>query len=71
MPKSVQKKRRLKYYEGVYEGVFAAVVAVVTAFCSMRWPTPCYATFSNLTKLQRMLISNKLLRWTTNLRALA
>jgi hypothetical protein len=52
-----------------YEGIFAAVVAVVFTFYALMFNGLVYAvltsdsTFSNLTKLQRMLISNKLLRW--------
>jgi hypothetical protein len=52
-----------------YEGLFAAVVAVVFTFYALLFNGLAYAlltsdaTFSNLTRLQRMLISNKLLRW--------
>jgi len=51
-----------------YEGVFAAVVAVVFTLYALLFNGLAYAlltsdaTFSNLTRLQRMLISNKLLR---------
>ena len=50
------------------EGVFAAVVAVVFTLYALLFNGLAYAlltsdaTFSNLTRLQRMLISNKLLR---------
>jgi len=52
-----------------YEGVCAAVVVVVFALYALMFNGLVYAmltsdaTFSNLTKLQRMLISNTLLRW--------
>ncbi len=52
-----------------YEGVFAAVVAVVFTMYALTFNALAYAlltsdaTFSNLTKLQRLLISNKVLRW--------
>jgi hypothetical protein len=52
-----------------YEGVFAAIVAVIFTFYALMFNGLVYALltsdskFSNLTKLQRMLISNKLLRW--------
>jgi hypothetical protein len=51
-----------------YEGVFAAVVVVVFTFYAIVFNGLVYAmltsdaTFSNLTKLQRLLISNSLLR---------
>jgi len=52
-----------------YEGMFAAVVVVVFTFYALLFNGLVYAmltsdaTFSNLTKLQRMLISNTFLRW--------
>ena len=52
-----------------YEGVFAAVVVVVFTFYALMFNGLVYAmltsdaTFSNLTKLQRLLISNPFLRW--------
>jgi hypothetical protein len=52
-----------------YEGLFAAVVAVIFMFYSLLFNGLAYAlltsdpTFSNLTKVQRILISNKFLRW--------
>jgi hypothetical protein len=52
-----------------YEGIFAAIVAIVFTFYALVFNGLAYAlltsdcTFSNLTKLQRMLISNKFLRW--------
>ena len=52
-----------------YEGLFAAVVVVVFTFYALVFNGLVYAmltsdaTFSNLTKLQRMLISNTFLRW--------
>jgi hypothetical protein len=51
-----------------YEGLFAAVVAVVFTLYSLLFNGMAYAlltsdaTFSSLNRLQRMLISNKLLR---------
>ncbi len=52
-----------------YEGLFAAVVVVVFTFYALVFNGLVYAmltsdaTFSNLTKLQRLLISNTFLRW--------
>ncbi len=52
----------------ICEGVFAAVIAVVFTLYALLFNGLAYAlltsdaTFSNLTRLQRMLISNKLLR---------
>ena len=52
-----------------YEGVCAAVVVVVFAIYALMFNGLVYAmltsdaTFSNLTKLQRMLILNSFLRW--------
>jgi len=52
-----------------YEGVCAAVVVVVFTFYALVFNGLVYAmltsdaTFSNLTKLQRMLISDTFLRW--------
>jgi hypothetical protein len=52
-----------------YEGLFAAVVVVVFTFYALLFNGLVYAmltsdaTFSNLTKLQRLLISNTFLRW--------
>jgi hypothetical protein len=52
-----------------YEGLFAAVVVVVFTFYALVFNGLVYAmltsdaTFSNLTKLQRLLISNVFLRW--------
>ena len=51
-----------------YEGLFAAVVVVVFTFYAIVFNGLVYAmltsdaTFSNLTKLQRLLISNAFLR---------
>ena len=52
-----------------YEGLFAAVVVVVFTFYALMFNGLVYAmltsdaTFSTLTKLQRLLISNTFLRW--------
>ena len=52
-----------------YEGAFAAVVVVVFTFYALLFNGLVYAmltsdaSFSNLSKLQRMLISNAILRW--------
>jgi hypothetical protein len=51
-----------------YEGAFAALVAVVFTFYALMFDSLLYAlltsdaTYTNLTKFQRMLISNKFLR---------
>jgi len=63
-------KRVVSMAQGIvyYEGAFAAVVVVVFAFCAVLFNGLVYAmltsdaTFSNLTKLQRILISNPFLR---------
>jgi hypothetical protein len=63
-------QRRIDLTRGItyYEGLFAAVVAVVFTLYALLFNGLTYAlltsdaTFSNLTRLQRMLISNKLLR---------
>lgn len=62
-------KRQVDLTRGIsHEGVFAAVVAVVFTLYALLFNGLAYAlltsdaTFSNLTRLQRMLISNKLLR---------
>ena len=52
-----------------YEGVFAAVVVILFTFYALLFNGLVYAmltsdpTFSNLTRFQRLLISNPLLRW--------
>jgi hypothetical protein len=69
VPLDCQRQVDLTRAIAYYEGVFAAVVAVVFTFYALLFNGLAYAlltsdaTFSNLTKLQRMLISNKLLRW--------
>jgi hypothetical protein len=64
-------KKQVDVAQGIsyYEGVFSAVVAVVFTMYALTFNSLAYAlltrdaTFSNLTKLQRLLISNKVLRW--------
>jgi hypothetical protein len=63
-------RRLLELAQGIvyYEGAFAAVVVVVFTFYALMFNGLVYAmltsdaTFSNLTKLQRLLISNAFLR---------
>jgi hypothetical protein len=68
MPEDCQRQVDLTQGITYYEGLFAAVVAVVFALYALLFNGLAYAllisdaTFSNLTRLQRMLISNKLLR---------
>jgi multisubunit Na+/H+ antiporter MnhG subunit len=68
MPEDCQRQVDLTRGITYYEGVFAAVVAVVFTLYALLFNGLAYAlltsdaTFSNLTRLQRMLISNKLLR---------
>jgi hypothetical protein len=67
-PPDCQRQVDLTRVITYYEGVFAAVVAMVFTFFALLFNGLVYAlltsdaTFANLTKLQRMLISNKLLR---------
>jgi hypothetical protein len=64
--KRVEDLARISWY---YEGVFAGVVAVVFSLYALMFDGLARAllsndsTFSKLPKLQRILISNKVLRW--------
>jgi hypothetical protein len=68
-PSGCQKQVDVTQDISYYEGVFAAVVAVVFTMYSLLFNALAYAlltsdaTFSNLTKLQRLLVSTKILRW--------
>jgi hypothetical protein len=68
VPSECQRQVDLTRGITYYEGLFAAVVAVVFTLYALLFNGLAYAlltsdaTFSNLTRLQRMLISNKLLR---------
>jgi hypothetical protein len=61
----------LNFASGIvyYEGAFAAVVVVVFTFYALMFNGLVYAmltsdaSFSNLTKLQRLMVANHLLRW--------
>jgi hypothetical protein len=68
-PQGCQRQVDLTQVITYYEGIFAAIVAVVFTFYALMFNGLAYAllttdsTFSDLTKLQRILISNKFLRW--------
>ncbi len=68
-PSSCQRLVDIAQGISYYEGLCAAVVAVVFTLYALMFNGLVYAlltsdsTFSNLTKMQRILISNKWLRW--------
>jgi hypothetical protein len=68
-PSSCQQLVDIAQGISYYEGGFAAVVALVFTLYALMFNGLVYAlltsdsTFSNLTKMQRILISNKWLRW--------